>query len=33
MDLNKINGNLVVNRENKLVGAFNMHDLFKAKVI
>jgi len=33
MDLNKINGILVVNRENKLVGAFNMHDLFKAKVI
>lgn len=33
MELNKINGILVVNRENKLVGAFNMHDLFKAKVI
>jgi arabinose-5-phosphate isomerase len=33
MDLNKINGILVVNREKKLVGAFNMHDLFKAKVI
>jgi len=33
MDLNKINGILVVNRENKLIGAFNMHDLFKAKVI
>ena len=33
MDLNKINGILVVNRENKLVGAFNMHDLFKVKVI
>ncbi|QDD06379.1 KpsF/GutQ family sugar-phosphate isomerase [Candidatus Methylopumilus planktonicus] len=33
MDFNKINGILVVNRENKLVGAFNMHDLFKAKVI
>lgn len=33
MDLNKINGILVVNKENKLVGAFNMHDLFKAKVI
>lgn len=33
MDLNKINGILVVNRENILVGAFNMHDLFKAKVI
>jgi len=33
MDLNKINGILVLNRENKLVGAFNMHDLFKAKVI
>ena len=33
MDLNKINGILVVNRENKLVGAFNMHDLFKAKII
>ena len=33
MELNKINGILVVNRENKLIGAFNMHDLFKAKVI
>jgi len=33
MDLNKINGILVLNRENKLVGAFNMHDLFKATVI
>jgi arabinose-5-phosphate isomerase len=33
MELNKINGILVINRENKLIGAFNMHDLFKAKVI
>ena len=33
MELNKINGVLVVNRTNKLIGAFNMHDLFKAKVI
>ena len=33
MDINKINGILVVDRESKLVGAFNMHDLFKAKVI
>jgi arabinose-5-phosphate isomerase len=33
MELNKINGVLVVNRANKLIGAFNMHDLFKAKVI
>ena len=33
MELNKINGILVVNRGNKLIGAFNMHDLFKAKVI
>ncbi|MBM3360654.1 MAG: KpsF/GutQ family sugar-phosphate isomerase [Betaproteobacteria bacterium] len=33
METNKINGILVVNREFKLVGAFNMHDLFKAKVI
>ena len=33
MESNKINGILVVNREFKLVGAFNMHDLFKAKVI
>ena len=33
MESNKINGILVVNRESKLGGAFNMHDLFKAKVI
>jgi arabinose-5-phosphate isomerase len=33
METCKINGILVVNREFKLVGAFNMHDLFKAKVI
>lgn len=33
MELNKINGILVINREKRLVGAFNMHDLFKAKVI
>ena len=33
METSKINGILVVNREFKLVGAFNMHDLFKAKVI
>lgn len=33
METNKINGILVVNREFKLIGAFNMHDLFKAKVI
>ncbi len=33
METSKINGILVVNREFKLVGAFIMHDLFKAKVI
>jgi len=33
MESGKINGILVVNREFKLIGAFNMHDLFKAKVI
>ncbi|QDD12707.1 KpsF/GutQ family sugar-phosphate isomerase [Candidatus Methylopumilus rimovensis] len=33
METSKINGILVVNREFKLVGAFNMHDLFKARVI
>jgi len=33
METSKINGILVVNREFKVVGAFNMHDLFKAKVI
>lgn len=33
METSKINGIPVVDREFKLVGAFNMHDLFKAKVI
>jgi len=29
----RINGMLVVDADNKLVGAFNMHDLFRAGVI
>ena len=33
MELNKINGLLVIDDEGVLVGAFNMHDLLKAKVV
>lgn len=33
MEQKKINGLLVVDDEGKLVGAFNMHDILKAKVI
>ena len=33
MDQKKINGLLVVDDDGKLVGAFNMHDLLKAKVV
>jgi arabinose-5-phosphate isomerase len=33
MEKYKINGLLVVNNHNELVGAFNMHDLLKAKVV
>jgi arabinose-5-phosphate isomerase len=33
MERNKVNQLLVVDIENKLVGALNMHDLFKGKVI
>lgn len=33
MEVNKINGLLVVNDAGELVGAFNMHDLLKAKVV
>jgi arabinose-5-phosphate isomerase len=33
MERNKINQLLVVDGENRLVGALNMHDLFRAKVI
>ncbi len=33
MEKNKITGLLVVEEGNQLVGAFNMHDLFKAKLI
>lgn len=33
MEQYKITGFLVVDMENKLVGAFNLHDLFKAKLI
>ena len=33
MEQKKINGLLVVDDTGKLVGAFNMHDLLKAKVV
>jgi arabinose-5-phosphate isomerase len=33
MEQKKINGLLVVDDAGKLVGAFNMHDLLKAKVV
>ncbi len=33
MESKKINGLLVINDAGKLVGAFNMHDLLKAKVV
>jgi arabinose-5-phosphate isomerase len=33
MELKKINGLLVVDDNGKLIGAFNMHDLLKAKVV
>lgn len=33
MENNKITGFLVVNDDNHLVGAFNLHDLFKAKLL
>jgi arabinose-5-phosphate isomerase len=33
MEQKKINGLLVVDDTGKLVGAFNMHDLLKAKII
>jgi len=33
MELHKVNQLLVVDREQRLIGALNMHDLFKAKVI
>lgn len=33
MEQHKINGFLVVNEQQALVGAFNMHDLLKAKVV
>ena len=33
METNKINGLLVTDKAGKLVGAFNMHDLLKAKVV
>ncbi len=33
METNKINGLLVIDDAGKLVGAFNMHDLLKAKVV
>jgi arabinose-5-phosphate isomerase len=33
MERNKVNQILVVDEEKRLVGALNMHDLFKAKVI
>lgn len=33
MELYKINGFLAVNEQQQLVGAFNMHDLLKAKVV
>jgi arabinose-5-phosphate isomerase len=33
MERHKVNQLLVVDKENRLVGALNMHDLFRAKVI
>jgi len=33
MERFKVNQLLVVDREQKLLGALNMHDLFRAKVI
>jgi len=33
MEKHKINGLLVVDRDNRLAGAFNMHDLLRAKVV
>jgi arabinose-5-phosphate isomerase len=33
MERNKVNQILVVDEEHRLVGALNMHDLFRAKVI
>jgi arabinose-5-phosphate isomerase len=33
MESHKINALMVVNREHQLIGAFNMHDLLKAKVV
>ena len=33
MEINKINGLLVIDDAGELVGAFNMHDLLKAKVV
>jgi arabinose-5-phosphate isomerase len=33
MDRHKVNQLLVVDGDNKLLGALNMHDLFRAKVI
>jgi len=33
MEVKKINGLLVIDEAGKLVGAFNMHDLLKAKVV
>jgi len=33
MERNKVNQILVVDDEKKLIGALNMHDLFRAKVI
>ena len=33
METNKVNQILVVDEDSKLLGALNMHDLFRAKVI
>ncbi len=33
MEHHKINGLLVTDEQNKLVGAFNMHDLLMAKIV
>jgi arabinose-5-phosphate isomerase len=33
MERHQINQMLVVNKAGKLVGALNMHDLFRAKVV
>jgi arabinose-5-phosphate isomerase len=33
MERNKVNQILVVDTEKRLIGALNMHDLFRAKVI